>query len=857
MPHVYVDLAIPDTVDKLFTYAVPLELQDAVKPGIRVTAPFGKRPRVGFVVTTSTRPPAVSGIKMIQDVLDTEPLISEQLLNLTKWMSEYYFAPLGDVLKASLFQGATHTGKRMVKLVHAGHESSSGELIPTPKQAAIIRELSTGGLMSEAYLRKKIGGTGLNKSFRELAQKGYISIEETNRTLYPKQKYESVVVLDDDARNRLQHWIETPRQSAGLRQRAVVQKLMETPTDRSTVTVSDLLKESHASLTTLRSLEKKLVITIARNAVTRTTPYELYASSLGTTNIILNQHQRYAVDQILSGIQKNSFHVFLLHGVTGSGKTQIYIESIRDIIARGKTAIVLVPEISLTPQIVRRFKLHFGEQVAALHSKMSTGERYEVWRKTNEGTYSIVIGARSVVFAPLNNIGLIVVDEEQEPSYKQYDQNPRYHARDVAIMRANQCNAVVVLGSATPSLESYTNALSGKYTLLELPERVDSAKLPHIEIIDMAAERQRELHAFREQRKAEWQTNPQIAREEKRVPEFSLLSKKLQEKIEDRLCKKEGIIILQNRRGFSAFVECIDCGHVEMCENCSISLTYHRVQHHLRCHYCGMVKHPPELCPKCQSSAVSFRGIGTQRVEEEIGKLFPAAKILRMDLDTTTTRGSHDTILRKFSDGEIDILLGTQMVAKGLDFARVTLVGVISAETQMLLPDFRSSERTFQLLTQVAGRAGRSNLAGEVIIQTYIPGHESLQYVLNHDFKAFYNNEIEYRKELHYAPFSHITLLEFKGKNEDDVKRNANYFAELLRRQNSHVQYLGPSPAVIAKLNGLFRWHILIKDVKGKGPSRKRFRKELRAILSSYQNSPVKNRNSVRLTIDVDAVGMM
>jgi primosomal protein N' (replication factor Y) len=476
---------------------------------------------------------------------------------------------------------------------------------------------------------------------------------------------------------------------------------------------------------------------------------------------------------------------------------------------------------------------------------------------TREGKYSIVIGPRSAVFAPLKNLGLIVVDEEHEASYKQFDQSPRYHARDVALVRAQHLDAVVVLGSATPALESYANAMSGKYTLIELPERVDNAQLPKIEIVDMANERQKKLTIFREQRKAEFKQDPAMARLSKRKFEVEMISDLLKQHIARRLEKKEGIIILQNRRGFAPIIECPDCGYVEMCDNCNITLTYHLTKQHLRCHYCGYVKHPPEACPKCQSIDIRYRGFGTQRIEGELHRLFPSARLLRMDLDTTSRRGAHDRILHAFAEGEADILLGTQMVAKGLDFSRVTLVGVISADTQMLLPDYRSAERTFQLLTQVAGRAGRSTLAGEVIIQTFQPSHYSLRHVESHDFTSFYLEELSYRKELLYPPYSRIVLIECKGERESEVIRHANIIAGLLKQHVGTYLVLGPAPAAITKIKKHFRWHIVVKDVKGSDPSARPLHRTLKDVFWEYSASVAGKSKEVQCSIDVDPAGMM
>lgn len=848
----FAEVAIPVAVDQLFTYAIPVDLQSAAQPGVRVVVSFGKRTLTGFLIRLNTTT-SLRNIKPIVDVLDASPILSSEMLLLAEWIAEYYMAPIGEVLKSMLVQGSATAGKRIVRLAI---ENPPG-LRTQSKQEMIVNLLRTDGETTLAQLQKKLSIANLAGPVAELLRRGVITIEEELPRSRQKPKLEKAIVLDSLSRTRWFEWIQLadslPPAKNVARQVAAVRNLIDCPD--SIVSLTEFLRQSGVSLSTIRTLEKNGLLTTTKREVVRKQEYDFHEASLGAQNITLNADQGRVLGELNRAFDAGSFQTFLLHGVTGSGKTQVYIEAIRDILARGKTAIVLVPEIALTPQIVRRFTHHFGEKVVAIHSRMSAGERYDAWRMARDGRYSIVIGPRSAIFAPLRNIGLIVVDEEHEPSYKQFDQTPRYHARDVAVMRASYNNAVVVLGSATPSFESYTNALTGKYSLLELPERVDTAQMPRIDIIDMTTERRSKLDIFREQRKAMYKTDPEKARTARF--EFKAVSDFLREKIADRLTRREGIILLQNRRGFATFIECPDCGYVEMCENCNISLTYHQTKKHMRCHYCGFVKQPPEVCPQCRSTEIVYRGFGTQRIEEELVQLFPSATIARMDLDTTTQRGSHDKLLKSFADGTIDILLGTQMVAKGLDFPRVTLVGVISADTQMLLPDFRSAERTFQLLTQVAGRAGRSTLAGEVVIQTFQSRHYSLQHVLTHDFKGFYAEEKTFRGELHYPPYSRLVLVEFKGKQEPEVMRHAMKFAELLKRLNHEYLTLGPASAAITRLKGFFRWHIVIKGMKSKDPSGHKLHEALRQTLAEYGKTVHGTNRSVRVTIDVDPQGMM
>ena len=451
------------------------------------------------------------------------------------------------------------------------------------------------------------------------------------------------------------------------------------------------------------------------------------------------------------------------------------------------------------------------------------------------------------MFAPLTHLGLIVVDEEHEASYKQFDSSPRYNARDVAVVRGGHAGAVVVLGSATPSVESYSNAEGGKYTLLRMPKRIDDVPMPSIALVDMTAERKR-LYAAAKEALPPDQRSPL-----KNFVQPSV-SGILRSKIQERIERKEGTILLQNRRGFAPFVECAECGYAEMCDNCNVTLTYHLAKKHLRCHYCGLIRTPHILCPTCGGTDIRLRGIGTQKVEEELGTMFPGARIQRMDMDSTTRKGAHDRILRSFARGETDILLGTQMVAKGLDFPRVSLVGVISADTQMLLPDFRASERTFQLLTQVAGRAGRSSILGEVLIQTHQPGHYTLVHVLDHDFMAFYEEELRARRELAYPPFSRLVLVEARGPNEEHVRDEAERFARALREEGIRATLLGPAPAVISKIDKKYRWHLILKCLKEEDPSGNAVRE---VIHRAMDKTAPRRKAEVQLIVDVDPAGLM
>jgi len=534
-------------------------------------------------------------------------------------------------------------------------------------------------------------------------------------------------------------------------------------------------------------------------------------------HLMPNEEQKLALDCITNSIDARIHRVFLLHGVTGSGKTEVYLQSIAHALELGLSSIILVPEISLTPQTVARFKARFGDKIAVLHSRLLGSKRISEWHRISSGAAQIVIGPRSAVFAPLKNLGLIVVDEEHETSYKQEDV-PRYNARDVAIKRAELSKAIVILGSATPSLESFYAAKNGKFTLIELPERIDSRLLPAVDIVDMREEMTRA----------------------KKIPIFS---QKLKEWIEKDIAEKKQVILFLNRRGFSTFINCRKCGYVIKCKRCSVSLTYHFDKKKLVCHHCNFNMAPPEICPECNASYLKYWGLGTEKVESEAHRLFPQASIARMDTDATHKRGAHNKILLKFKDAHLDILIGTQMIAKGLDFPKVTLVGVISADTALNLPDFRSAERTFNLLTQVAGRAGRGDLGGRVIIQSYTPGHYSIQASKNHDYNTFYDKEISLRKELYLPPFCHMVSLTLRGRKEERVfKASYNLKSSLEKETKSkNIEILGPAPAPISKMKGMYRWSIFLRSETAGD------------ITSILKKALDKNKNSgIIITVDVD-----
>ena len=599
--------------------------------------------------------------------------------------------------------------------------------------------------------------------------------------------------------------------------------------ERRELPLTELLELTKTTAATVRKLEDRGLVSIT-SEVSERDPYAR-ETILPTQNIVLNPAQAQALGEITKAMDvENSSRTFLLHGVTGSGKTEIYLQALAHALEQGKGAIVLVPEISLTPQTVERFKARFSSGklqtlVAVLHSHLSAGERHDEWHKIRQGRARIVIGARSAIFAPVEPLGLIIVDEEHEQTYKQ-EEAPRYHARDVAVMRGQMENAVVVLGSATPSMESYANCKKGKFTLLNLPERVDDQKMPHVRVVDMR----------------------QAMFKEKGPP---LFSPQLKEAITQRLERKEQAILFLNRRGYSTSLMCPKCGYVAECPNCSVSLTYHRIEQKLACHICGHNEKVPLICPepKCKNPAIRFAGTGTQKVEEVLAKLFPKARVKRMDADTMKKKDDYRHVLGDFRAGKIDILVGTQMIAKGLHFPNVTLVGIIYADSALHQPDFRAGERTFQLLTQVAGRAGRGDVEGEVFVQAFTPFHPAIQFARRHDFVGFYEQEIEFREQLKYPPASRVALLTLKGRNEEKVKFSADYLKRELEKKLKLLKDLiiaGPAPAPLLRAENFYRYQIMLRTRAMSALSR-----ELAIIVQSLTLP-----DDVTLAVDIDPVSL-
>lgn len=816
----------------LFTYSIPEDLQSIVAVGERVIIPFGRRLITG-VITAFTEDAPEQEVKPLWDVLDATPLWTAEYLAFSQWVADYYLSPLGEVLAAALPQGMKVESNIVVAPLR---EDLSGEIAGllrnrARKAAELLRTIAAepGGIAIKT-LQKRLQYSGLQGMLRKFENEGWVVMQATEAVPHVRPlKLRHVRFAEEFAHDPVSVQALIDGMSArSVRQSAILSWLLKTPSEaRTGVAAASLVKNAGASPASLKALIEKKILVEFEKEVFRT-GFGAEAPLIPAT-FELNKHQHAAIDAVAASMKSHEYVTHLLHGVTGSGKTQVYIELVKIARAAGQSAIILVPEIGLTPQLVDRFRAHFPKDLAVLHSRMSLGERFDAWRSAQSGDATVIVGARSALFAPARKLGLIVVDEEHDASYKQTDTAPRYNARDCAVVRGRLEHCAVVLGSATPSLESYANALQNKYVMLGLPERVDHARMPKMIVVDMrAARKAKEAH--------------------------NSISHLLRDHIALRLLKREGIILLQNRRGFAPTQMCSDCGASPRCPHCAVTLTYHKFTSQLRCHYCGHTIPALLACMECGSTSLKLFGTGTQRVEEDLRALFPAATIVRMDLDTTTAKGSHKKLLEAFGAGEADILLGTQMVAKGLDFPRVTLVGVVSADTQLYIPDFRASERTFQLITQVAGRAGRTqDLAGEVVIQTSSPDEDAIRLAVKQDFQMFYAHELRKREKLSYPPVTRLVLIELRGRDNDSVRTHASTLAQFIPRIDC-IKILGPQESPIAKIRDEYRWRILIKNDKTKDPGGSRMRVALHHALDSYSNDHA--TRGVRVIVDVDPQGV-
>lgn len=760
-------------INQTFTYIIPDNL-DFLNVGWRVVVPFGARTVEGFILQVNECLEE-AGLKRIIDTLDDEPWFNESMLSLAQWISSCYLCNLVDAMRLFI-PGRSGIDYDVVYSVRQDGLNESYLQGVGKKYLEVIEFLSQRGTCNSKLLKKQFGAE-VYKVLHALKAKNIV-LRETNIKAAAKAIYKrkiSLAVSKDVVCSFIQN--NEKRKPAQVRLLKELYKKGEIYFEN--------LKEIGIHQDRVKPLVDDGVITIATERVIRDSYSGISKADQGFT---LTEQQKEAVGKIAIELSKKEASSFLLHGITGSGKTQVYIEAVKKARAMGRKAIILVPEIGLTGQIVSRFKARFGEDVVVIHSKLSKGERFDAWGRLKSGESQIVIGARSAIFAPLENVGIIIIDEEHEFTYKQ-EETPRYHVKKVALEKAKLDKSIVVLGSATPSIESYYRSLVGEHILLNMHERIDGALLPEVDIVDM--------------------------RQELKQGRRNVMSKALRELIQETLIRKEQAIILLNRRGYATFVMCRECGYIVKCKHCDVSMVYHSVGNRLRCHYCQREESMPDVCPQCSSRYIRYFGTGTQKVEEELAHFFPNARVIRMDQDTTGGKLSHDRILSSFAKGDYDILLGTQMVAKGHDIKNVTAVGIISADSILNLPDFRSAERVFAMITQAAGRAGRGKKAGKVVVQTYNPDHYAVKAGVYQNYESFYQTEVAYRKSLHYPPFSRIVKFTVQATDGVTAEKQAIAIMEKLKKalaNYKHLELIGPFWSSIAKLRGIFRMNILLKS---------------------------------------------
>ncbi|MEB3101241.1 primosomal protein N' [Ferviditalea candida] len=819
---VIVDVPAKDT-NRAFDYIIPPSLEPWVEVGSRVGVPFGSRVIQGFVVELrESSDYELHKMREIKHVLDPIPPLNGELVELSRWMSRKYACHEITALQA-MIPGALKA-KYERKIIVSGPKAQPP--VEDDREREIIDYILSKESLSMEQLLRRFPADG--PLLKEMLIRGRLAEEQEIKDRLSKKTV--LTVFPPENPQLLEACLAQLPENA-KRQRQLIEHLQTNP---EPVKLADLSKRQGISSSAVKALADKGWIALREVEVFRD-PYENRVFER-TTSLQLTDEQQAIYDEIAASLRMRTHQVFLLHGVTGSGKTEVYLQAIEVCLNQGREAIVLVPEISLTPQMVERFKSRFGDWVAVLHSRLSHGERYDEWRKIQMGKVKVAIGARSAVFAPFSNLGLLIVDEEHEASYKQ-EENPKYHAGEVAVARGRQSRAVILLGSATPSLESYHRTQTGEYKLLKMPSRVQGRPLPAVQVIDM--------------------------REELKAGNRSMFSRALHQAIEDRLQKQEQMVLLLNRRGYSTFVMCRSCGYVAGCPHCEISLTYHHNSRTMRCHYCGYAERELNSCPSCKSAHIRFFGAGTQRVEEELVRLFPGIRVIRMDVDTTNQKGAHEKWLQLFRSRQADVLLGTQMVAKGLDFPYVTLVGVIAADTVLNLPDFRSAEKTFQLLTQVAGRAGRHHLPGEVVIQSYTPEHYSIQCASMHDYSRFVAQELKLREAREYPPFWKLILVTLSHGQIPLLVRAGETLADEIRQQwrrlsrhatdaggDGRLEVLGPVASPISRIKDRYRFQCMIKyrgDVAISGI--------MDGALSRLEDTVSKEK--LQISVDVDPQMMM
>jgi primosomal protein N' (replication factor Y) (superfamily II helicase) len=815
----FCDVAVPVPLDMAFTYRVPADAAPIV--GGRVLVPFRQQRMTGIVVELHDRKPSVQ-TKSILSVLDSAPVLNELLLRLGRWIADYYLAPVGEVFRTMLPLSAEFkrsigyriTDEGQMALHLAGMAGSSARSRRSPEEQAVefrVLDLlaahdpgSAGSvLIQEQALRS---ATRVSRAILAgMVRKKWLAREDISGTRDATRRVKIAVLksVEGKLNDNQRKLVDSFAASSG---RLPVEALQALDVPRSTL--STLVRRGAIEI-----VEEPATFFVSRSKP-RTSPFEFD----------FNSAQKAALDSIRSGVDGRKFSGMLVHGVTGSGKTAVYLAGMRSVLEAGRSAILLVPEIGLTPAVAADLHQIFGDEVAILHSALSDKERAEQWHRIKRGEARMVVGTRSAVFAPVADLALLIVDEEHDSSYKQ-EETPRYHARDVAVMRAKMANAVVVLGSATPSLESYFNAKRNKYALIELPDRVEQRPLPEVEIIDMRLEFQETGHE-------------------------QVISRKLAAEIKERFERKEQVMVLLNRRGYSPVVLCRTCGKKLECRNCAIALTHHKREHKMVCHYCGYLAPVPKTCVHCGSEYVYFLGTGSEKLEELLHGMFPQARIARLDRDTVRGHEDFERTLNALNEGELDMVVGTQMIAKGHDIHGVTLVGVVGADAALGMPDFRAAERTFQLLTQVAGRAGRGQTPGKVVLQTYFEDHYAVQYAAQHDFVGFYEKELRFRSWMHYPPYSALANVLIRSDKLDEALEWSGILGNWFEKtRHEGVRVLGPASAPIARLKRDYRYHFVLKS-----PSREKLNTTLRAMLAYAAQQKIPR---TQVIVDVDAVWLM
>ncbi len=773
----FADIILPLNLPKPLTYGIPSEMQEVLQPGMRVEVSLGRNKQyAGIVVRIHNEQPEAYQVKPIRNVLDDTPVVNGIQLRFWNWIADYYLATPGEVMQAALPAHLKLSGETRLQWMPQ-HEDVLYEWSKETASAAEMLEQRQELTLGE--LKGLVGQRALSRVIYELLEQEVVVINDSLEPSYRPRK-ERIIRLSPEYRDeqKLSSLFDVlqraPKQLELLM--AYVQFSMQHPYVRQ----ADLLERTSANASQIKALSDKGIFIIEEKATDRL----VFSGKEEARTIEFTPAQQLAYDQLSEGLSEKN--VALLQGVTGSGKTLLYIHKIREYLAAGKQVVFLLPEIGLTTQLVSRLYAYFGEELGVYHSRFSNNERVEIWEKVQQGVYRIVAGPRSALWLPYKNLGLIVVDEEHDGSYKQKDPAPRFHARDAAIYLAGLHGAKVILGSATPSVESLYNAHQGKYNRVLLEERYQGVRLPAIELINA--------------------TSLTVAR----TRGFSLLTPELQQAIAEALQQKKQVILFQNRRGYAPFQLCTVCGWVPHCKNCAVSLTYHKITDKLHCHYCGLKSAVIHTCPSCGSNRLISKSFGTEKIEEEVQQAFPRARVARMDTDSLRGKDSLTQLLEKLEKQRIDVLVGTQMVVKGLDFARVALVGILSADSLLSYPDFRVNERAFQLMEQVSGRAGRADGAGRVLIQTYNMEHPVLKWVQEHDVAAFYEQEIRERAEFFYPPFTRLIRVVFKHRDETVAARAAAHMANALQ-SIEHITVQGPAPALVARVRNLYIQEVWVK----------------------------------------------